>query len=201
MGTQERKARERKNRENLIIDAAEKVFFTKGFEQSSMDDIAREAELSKGSLYNYFKNKNELCIGIVSRSLNIIIHYINSEELEDSGLARVMNIAKAFMKFQQDNPKYYCALQSYRQHRCGCGQNSKFLNLTLEENQKIREIITFALKQGIKDKSIRAEIDAVKAANALWGEANGIFPALDLSCKDSNACEYAIELIINSLKT
>ena len=56
MGTKERKARERKFREDMILDAAEKVFFTKGFDNSTMDDVAKTAELSKGSLYNYFNN-------------------------------------------------------------------------------------------------------------------------------------------------
>jgi AcrR family transcriptional regulator len=65
MGTAERRLREKKQRVEDILDAAEQVFFSKGFDSSTMDDVADEAEFSKGALYNYFKSKNELCVGIV----------------------------------------------------------------------------------------------------------------------------------------
>lgn len=60
MGIQERKRREREMRRRQITDAARKVFFSKGFTKTTMEDIAREAELSPGTLYLYFKNKDEL---------------------------------------------------------------------------------------------------------------------------------------------
>jgi len=59
MGTTERRNRERKQREEQIINAAEKVFFERGFDNSTMDDVAGAAELSKGALYTYFKNIGE----------------------------------------------------------------------------------------------------------------------------------------------
>jgi AcrR family transcriptional regulator len=60
MGIQERKRRERKQRRLEIMNAARKVFSTNGFTKTTMEDIAREAELSPGTLYLYFKNKDEL---------------------------------------------------------------------------------------------------------------------------------------------
>ena len=56
MGIAERKEREKLQRRNDIIDAAERLFFQHGFETPTMDDVAREAELSKGTLYLYFKS-------------------------------------------------------------------------------------------------------------------------------------------------
>lgn len=60
MGIQERKQREREQRRQQIMNAARKVFSIKGFMKTTMEDIAREAELSPGTLYLYFKNKDEL---------------------------------------------------------------------------------------------------------------------------------------------
>ena len=60
MGIQERKRREREYRRRQITDAARKVFSSKGFSKTTMEDIAREAELSPGTLYLYFRNKDEL---------------------------------------------------------------------------------------------------------------------------------------------
>lgn len=50
-----------------IINAAEDVFTKKGFDEARMDDIAEETGLSKGTLYLYFKSKDDLIIAILDR--------------------------------------------------------------------------------------------------------------------------------------
>ena len=62
MGILERKERERERRRQQIIVAAKKVFSEKGFNKATMDDIAGEAELSPGTLYLYFKNKEDIMV-------------------------------------------------------------------------------------------------------------------------------------------
>ncbi len=68
MGIEERKERERriqrKLRRKQIMVAAKKVFSAKGFNGTTMEDIAREAELSTGTLYLYFNSKDELYAAI-----------------------------------------------------------------------------------------------------------------------------------------
>jgi AcrR family transcriptional regulator len=51
-------------RRKQILDAAAKVFAAKGFERATIADVARAAGVAEGSIYNYFKNKGELLIGI-----------------------------------------------------------------------------------------------------------------------------------------
>ena len=202
MGILERKARERASRENMILDAAEEVFFSRGFDQSTMDDVAKTAELSKGSLYNYFKNKNELCIGIVGRSLRLLIQYMEKAIAgKASGLDKISDATKAFLLFKQENPEYYCALQSYQQHSSGCGTDSKFLDSSMDGNRHISELMLKLVQEGISDGSIRESIIPEKTANALWGEFNGIIPGFDLNTNTTEAYEYALELIINGLKS
>ena len=201
MGTLERKLRERVVRENVILDAAEEVFFSRGFDQSTMDDVAKAAELSKGSLYNYFKNKNELCIGIVGRSLRRLLQYIEKYvDKQSSGLEKISDFAKTFLLFREKNPEYYCALQSYKQHSGGCAADSKFLNLSIAENGHINGLIMKFIQEGISDGSIKKSIVPEKTANALWGEFNGIIPGFDLNTNSKEIYEYAIELILNGLK-
>jgi len=78
MGIQERKQRERERRRQQIIVAAKRVFSEGGFSKTTMEDIAREAELSPGTLYLYFKNKDELYASLSLR----ILQYMNIR-LED----------------------------------------------------------------------------------------------------------------------
>jgi AcrR family transcriptional regulator len=54
-------------RTNQILDAAEQVFTRKGLDDARMDDIAEQTGLSKGTLYLYFKSKDDLVIAILNR--------------------------------------------------------------------------------------------------------------------------------------
>lgn len=54
-------------RKSQILNAAEEVFTEKGFDQARMDDIAGQTGLSKGTLYLYFKSKDDLIIAILDR--------------------------------------------------------------------------------------------------------------------------------------
>lgn len=58
----------------IIIDAAEKLFSNKGYYQTSMQDIADEAQVAKGTLYYHFKSKEELFIKLLESGTDILIH-------------------------------------------------------------------------------------------------------------------------------
>lgn len=82
MGIQERKEREKERRRQQIIVAAKRVFTEKGFNKATMEDIANEAELSPGTLYLYFKNKEELYASLslrILQYLHIRVEHVNRE--------------------------------------------------------------------------------------------------------------------------
>lgn len=83
MGIQERKERERERRRQQIMVAAKRVFSIKGFNKATMEDIAKEAELSPGTLYLYFKNKDELYASLSLRILQYLLmrlEHVNKEK-------------------------------------------------------------------------------------------------------------------------
>ncbi|MBK7606925.1 MAG: helix-turn-helix transcriptional regulator [Saprospiraceae bacterium] len=56
-------------KEVIILNAAEKIFEEVGFVNAKMDDIAREASMSKGSIYFYFQSKENLYMAITYRGM------------------------------------------------------------------------------------------------------------------------------------
>ena len=83
MGTAERRQREKKLREEQIRDAAIKVFHEKGFNGATIEDIAGEAELSVGTIYLYFKNKEELYASLNYRTIELLDQTL--DEILDDG--------------------------------------------------------------------------------------------------------------------
>ncbi len=78
MGTKERKEREKNFRRRQIQDAAKEMFLLKGFRSTTMEDIAKKAELSTGAIYQYFKNKDELYASMNVESLQSLTDEIEA---------------------------------------------------------------------------------------------------------------------------
>jgi AcrR family transcriptional regulator len=106
MGIQERKEREKERRRQQIMVAAKRVFVEKGFAGATMEDIAREAELSAGTLYLYFKNKNELYASLTLRVLqylNIRLEHLKNDTESDLR-SKISNIKNALFDVYEFDP-------------------------------------------------------------------------------------------------
>ena len=77
-----RKEREREFRRNEILSAAAKIFAIKGFTHTTLDEIAEASEFGKGTLYNYFQNKEELYSAIVENIFNGFVQ--NLREIDET---------------------------------------------------------------------------------------------------------------------
>ena len=208
MGILERKEREKEMRTESIIDAAERVFFSKGFETATMMDIAKNAELSKGALYLYFHSKNELCMAILHRSLiklkNILITL--SEDNSISGIDKFGKIAQLFIDFSEQHPDHYKSLLSYREHRENCPASGDILKKTFEKNEKINEIILNLILEGQNDGTISPTINSQLLSQAIWGNFSGIMPSsllIEKATTNYNPKEiliYHFQLLYNAIK-
>ncbi|MCX6566175.1 MAG: helix-turn-helix domain containing protein [Candidatus Aminicenantes bacterium] len=90
MGVKERREREEQTRLDVILGAAEKVFSEQGYYHTRMDDIAEAAELAKGTLYYYFKSKDEIFFHILEREIGRIIAEIKRRLPEQATLLQAV---------------------------------------------------------------------------------------------------------------
>ncbi|WP_018767047.1 TetR/AcrR family transcriptional regulator [Bacillus sp. 105MF] len=65
-----RTVKEYEERRNEILDTAEKLFVSKGYMKTTVNDILREIGIAKGTFYHYFKSKEEVMDAIITRIVN-----------------------------------------------------------------------------------------------------------------------------------
>lgn len=106
MTRKERTRQERENRRNEIINAAEQLFFSKGYEKATMDDIVKKAEFSKSTLYAYFKSKEELFLLVHLRGLEKRQAIIKAMEKEKVGHDKLRLFGEEYYKFYKEYPEY-----------------------------------------------------------------------------------------------
>ena len=72
MTTRLRREREKAVRRETILDAARGVFAEKGLLASTIDEIAERAEVAKGTIYLYFKSKDEMFTALLNEGLALV---------------------------------------------------------------------------------------------------------------------------------
>jgi AcrR family transcriptional regulator len=108
---QTRREKEKQARYDAILDAAELVFSEKGYERTSMDDIARTASLSRGLLYVYFKDKSSIQRGIMLRAgASLCRRFEEARTTASTGLGQISAMGRAYYQFYREEPDYFTAL-------------------------------------------------------------------------------------------
>lgn len=176
MGTEARKEREKELRRNQIIDAAEKVIFAKGLENSTMTAIGREAELSKGTLYLYFKNKNDLYMAICERGSNMLnerFHKVFSED--HTGLELIRLMGETYLDFVRLNPDYFTTFMNYEAHQNPEElENSEPAQTCQQNAQEAMNLMVRALQIGMHDGTVNDSYDPKELAIIIWASTRGI---------------------------
>lgn len=175
MGIKERREREKLQRQHDILDAAENVFFEKGYNLAKMDDVAEAAELSKGTLYLYFKNKEELYFGLTHRALlNLRDRFKAVMDGDGSGIDKVVNIGYAFHAYSLEEPEYYKTIAQFEMAQMNATEEGeRVMKSCHQAGKEVTELVAAAITQGIQDGSIRDDIDPLKTAFLLQGLSNG----------------------------
>jgi AcrR family transcriptional regulator len=108
VGLKERRKREKELRRKQILDAARALLLKRGISSTSMNRIARDAELSVGTLYIYFKNKEELYAELQEEGLNLL--YDKVKEAKERGKSphdKLKEISIAYLDFSEENRNYF----------------------------------------------------------------------------------------------
>ncbi len=167
MGKQERR--------ELILLAATELFSRKGFAALTMDDIAREARVSKGGLYRHFQSKDELFsvlgIRLIERLLDVLRAVI-AENAAHSGLTTIRACIEEGFRLTECDPAVmdfvFAATES----------ESSGMVLSAECQQSIAivaELVVALIERGRVDGSIRTDVAIEHLALNLWGCACGAF--------------------------
>lgn len=169
MGIAERKEREKQQRKEEIVQAAEDVFFSRGFEHSTMDDIAERAELSKGTLYLYFKSKEDLHMAVARRGIELLREVtLKASEKPGSALEKLQHMGWACVEFSRSHPDQMKSIMTLEGMESASisYSTSDLENLILNEST-VGTVIQ-VVEQGVAEKLIRSDIPALLVAHTLW---------------------------------
>jgi AcrR family transcriptional regulator len=175
LGVKERKERERHRRSNDILEAARRMFEAKGFLNTTLQDVAKEAEISVGLIYRYFQSKEDIFASLALKGAEQFDRQIG-EILERAAAGRkappaagvLGEIAQAFFAFYGPYGEYFDLLMySYKgmkQVQIQGTTLTRLMSITLMSLDRIKTYILLS-----SELRAQEEDEALRTVFLLWG--------------------------------
>jgi AcrR family transcriptional regulator len=200
MGIEERKEREKKMRRKQIMDAAKKVFASKGFGDATVENITEEAELSPATLYLYFKNKDELFASLIFEVENV------RDKKKLSPEKKIKALEKALYEVYLTDPLNVVNVLRFQSKERLRNLSPELASRIRDCTQKYMNAIAEIFKDGVKEGSFLDRHPAA-FADIVWGlfaglvlledTKKGLNPPKDLL---RPTLELALEIISRGIK-
>ena len=143
----------KEQRIDTIVESAQKVFCSSGFEKGSIDEIAKAAGIAEGTIYRYFDSKRGLLDEVLQRHYSVLFDDIQqalpSIEGRDNRLRYL--IRRTLLMISED--RSMCRLRSLYARQVGGERPS----LARDQNLRMAVLMTNEIKAGMKDGSFRLD--------------------------------------------
>lgn len=174
---------ERQQKEKEILEAAIKLFAQKGLYYSKMDEVAKQAKISKGLIYFYYKSKEDLYMAVTKKAfdeLKDIFHRIYTKGKDKPGIENISELVENFLIFAQEKKMFHeCILhfmglvdlynkEQNRKHINPLILESSYFNKLLEIHHDPALIGIKIISKGIKDGSMRPDLQPEATFYTIW---------------------------------
>jgi TetR/AcrR family fatty acid metabolism transcriptional regulator len=178
---------EKNNKYHQILEAAVKVFARQGFHQSTVAQIAKEAGVADGTIYLYFKNKNDILVQFFSlRAKQVFVSFREAVDGAETSADKLRNLVRRHLaEFQRD--KDGAVVYQVETH-----QNSRLAEPQIREmSQMYRDLISEIIEQGQQEGTMRRDlyvglvkrfiIGAVDEVINTWLHSNGEYDLVSMA--------------------
>lgn len=182
--TRSRNDEEKLQRRNAILDAAKKILLSKGYEKATMDNIAQEANLSRGLLYVYFNDKDDILMGLALRAGETLLDRMSSALATTStGIDAVSALGEAYYQYylnDYDHFQFLCMRMGLEAPKLQEKITPTKEAMMAVEDQ-IMGLMSGAVEQGLKDGTINpSKVESpLQTAMFLRGSLHGVIMLQD----------------------
>ena len=148
-----------------IIEAAVRVFARNGYYNSRVSDIAREAGIASGTIYLYFKTKNDILVTLFREKMAAFVAYVRKAiEVEPDAVAKLRRLVALHFKFLEADPDLAEVVQVELR------QGHKFFRgASAAEVGAYFSLIGSVLENGVESGRFRKDLPVKVATKVLFG--------------------------------
>jgi TetR/AcrR family transcriptional regulator len=168
--TERRKARTA----TAILDAGERLFLSRGFVATTIEDLSEQADVAVGSIYAHFGSKDGVYAALIDRALELDKRY-SDEGFAAAGspLERLVGLAEGYLRFAREHPGHFRLFRfppSDRPDADAAPQPAaRVARRIREETARMSELLSEAIAEGV----VRS-VDPQATARFLWAAWDGV---------------------------
>ena len=176
MTTAERRAREKAQRRQEILNAARREFFERGFHRPTVDDVAARAEVSKGTIYLYFESKEEILAHLLLEGLELLVSEMEAvcrPALATPPECTLESLANTYLQFCQSQPNYFRLIMAFDRGRFEESITRELHQQVMNKSMQGLDLLAQTIELGRESGMFYVE-DAWQAAGSVWAALNGV---------------------------
>jgi TetR/AcrR family fatty acid metabolism transcriptional regulator len=192
--------KDKNNKYHLILEAAIKVFAHQGFYQSTVAQVAREAGVADGTIYLYFKNKDDILVHFFNyRTKQVFDRFRAAVNQADNSLDKLRNLIRCHLaEFQKD--RNMAVVYQVETH-----QNSRLAESQIREmSQMYQDLVSEIVESGQQEGSIRRDLYVSLVKRFILGAVDEVINTWLHSDKNYDLVSMAdplVELFIRGIGT
>ncbi|MBT2652888.1 MULTISPECIES: TetR/AcrR family transcriptional regulator [Oceanobacillus] len=164
---------EKEARREHLLEAALECFSAKGYYASTVDDIVRYSNLSKGSVYNYFKSKEEIFIHLLKKKRQEMVEDLTIKLAKiNSPLEKLKFWIREDIPFSLEKKKF---MRIHVEFWLYSTDSPEVQHILVERFDDMFGLTKEIIEQGQKTGEIKQDIDAEAAASMFWSLHDGIW--------------------------
>lgn len=205
--TVSKRERNKAEKKAALIDAAEKLFIENGFDNTPIDEAAREAGLTKRTLYQYFLSKEDLfCAVTFKGAKKLLAVYEDAMAKGDSALEKIRLGNLAYLQFYKDYPGMFSLMNYSPANRKNVEESPHYKELEVMDGIRMEYFIKL-VEEAKEDGSIYPGIDTGKAVFFAFFSAFSLLYTVStlsmwskLDLGEGDFLKFSFDTIINALK-
>lgn len=192
-----------------IMTAAEKLFSEKGYEQTTIEDISKESEYSRRTIYAYYESKDDILHCIIEKGLQALKTDIENAANDNAGFTDAYRaVCRAMRKYRREYPYSLERLNRSGDEEIGQAVKSAAVKNILRLGTEINETLEALIIRGQESGEVRKDIVPTLTVYVLWSSIDsllalagtkGKFICAQNGMTEEKFLDYGFRQIVNSI--
>ena len=192
-----------------IMTAAEKLFSEKGYEQTTIEDISKESEYSRRTIYAYYESKDDILHCIIEKGLQALKTDIENAVKDNAGFVDAYRaVCRAMRKYRREYPHSLGRLNRSGDEEIGQAVKSAAVKNILRLGTEINETLEALIIRGQESGEVRKDIVPTLTVYVLWSSIDsllalagtkGKFICAQNGMTEEKFLDYGFRQIVNSI--
>ncbi|GGZ32791.1 hypothetical protein GCM10007049_27980 [Echinicola pacifica] len=175
-------ALERQKKEKEILTAAIQLFAIKGYYSTKMDEVAKRAKMSKGLIYFYYKNKEDLYMAVTKKAFEELKELFREVQKSKgkTGVDMVTLLIQNFISFTEENKMYHESILSFMglMDQYNNEEKRKLMDPLILESPNFKQLLEIhhdpaklgiqIISHGVRDGSMRPDLQPEITFYTIW---------------------------------